>query len=382
MPSSSTPNSPSRLNRVIVETPANHNSNKNKSFLDTPFIEQVPQQRQPSSPPLRSPIKTIGMSTPLPPIQAGSLRISKRKRLEPSSSPVAIDDSTVNLENADQQQDAHKFNPIMKTPSKLRSFSSPIRPISKRTPSLQDSPIPVLSPPSPPLGSITADLSDASSLLVQISSTSSSSSSVAGSPGFSTTSVMLASSLSPGKRRVTSPLASKFRGGPRAQELSRVEFNLDRDILKWQRLLDRARRAQKYTIDSDNDKTKPDQDLNILTQQWRDAGQKAATYLLNQAGERVSRMGGMEVYVNRQKERNQSCQGYDNDKYEVDYESLTTEEKERFDELKEEYEDEVKKKRQQEVEEEEEIPTEVTMKYMLKSLNIDMELLYPDGIES
>lgn len=324
-----------------------------------------PSLEQPTSPPVRSPIKTPGMTTPLPPIQSGSLRISKRRRLEPSS-PAPLHSDTGSSD----------FKPMV-TPSKLRSFSSPMHPISKRTPSLQDRPIPVLSPPSPP-GSVASSSGlstpNESGTLAEIpSSVSTSSDSSPVSAGTSKMANPVMKTRANGYRRVTSPLASKIRDS-RSQELSKTEIELDREVLKWRRLLDVAKQAKKYE-GNDND-----EELKQLTTSWRNAAQQAASELFAQASERVEQMGGMEEFVRRQKE-NKNGGGFQKnsfDEYEIDYNSLTTEEKERFDALKEEYEDEVKKSKKED-EEEDDVSTEFTLKYMLKSLNVDYNLIYPDG---
>lgn len=175
-----------------------------------------------------------------------------------------------------------------------------------------------------------------------------------------------------GYRRVTSPLASKIRD-PRAQELSKKEIELDREVLKWRRLIDVAKQAKKY-----QDKLKEDEELEKLTASWRDAAQKAAGELFEQASERIEQMGGISEFVRRQKENEefQSSSRYGDNQ--IDYNSLTAEEKERYDTLKDEYEDEVGKKDE---ESGNDLPCEFTLKYMLNSLNIDCKLIYPEGID-
>lgn len=332
------PSSPPELSAAQgTETPVSSHTN---TLAATP-IELA------SSPPGRSPIKSSGMITSLPPIQAGSLKIMKRRRLEPNSP-----------EPASGKGSGH--NPV--TPSKHRSFSSPIRPLAqRRAPSLQDSPIPRLSPPSPP-GSIGTSPSDISTMAQPPSSASHSIDSPA------------ASSLRPTAelRRVTSPLASKVRD-PHYQQLAKSELELDRDLLKWRKKVDVARQAQKY-----DSKHQDDEDLKQSTENWREAAQKAATYLFNQAGAKVDRMGGMAEYLRRQKERDE----FQNKSFEdeIDFDSLSPEEQERYNEMKDEYEVEVKKGKIKE--EVEEVPTEFTMKYMLSSLKIDAELIFPDGFDT
>lgn len=135
-------------------------------------------------------------------------------------------------------------------------------------------------------------------------------------------------------------------------------------------MLESARQAKNYAT-----KEKEDEDVKDSTEKWREAGVKAATYLYNQASEKVDRMGGMEEYLRRQKEKEEfQSSGFDD---EIDLDELTPEQRERYDELREEYEDQMKAKKLEE--EEDEIPTEFTMKYMLKSINIESKILFPDG---
>lgn len=145
-------------------------------------------------------------------------------------------------------------------------------------------------------------------------------------------------------------------------------------------MLDTARQAQKHQCNKQDD-----EDLVVATEKWRDAGRQAASYLFNQAREKVERMGGMEEYLRRQKEQDEfqnQTPGFDEG--EIDFDSLTPDEKERYEELKEEYEEELKKGKElrEEEEEKEEVPTDFTIKYMLKSIKVDAELLFPDGFDT
>lgn len=308
----------------------------------------------------KSPMKSPSLGPTLPPLLPSKILISKRRRLQPFST---VTPSSFELHSEGNPSIPENMEPAF-TPSKLRSFSSPIRPLQqfqqKRAPSLQDRPIPVLSPPPPSPGSTIAE----SPLEV---TTPKSQTTIGPSSSEEHPTVVGPSKLSASYRRVTSPLASKVRD-PVVQKQTREEMNLDRDILKWRRLLDQARQAEKYEA-----KKKDDEKLQEVTEKWREAAQKAANQLFEQACEKIDRNGGFGEFVRRQKEREEAFKENNILDGELDYESLTEEEKQRFDEMKEEYEEEIK----QYEEPKENLPTEFTLKYMLKSLNVDYKLVFP-----
>ena len=101
--------------------------------------------------------------------------------------------------------------------------------------------------------------------------------------------------------------------------------------------MDQARQAEKYQA-----KKKDDEKLQEVTEKWREAAQKAANELFELATEKIDRLGGFEEFVQRQKERQEAVKKNNILDGELDYEALTEEEKERFDEMKEEYEEEIK----------------------------------------
>lgn len=170
-----------------------------------------------------------------------------------------------------------------------------------------------------------------------------------------------------------SPLASKLRD-PKLAELSKIDLDLDRELMKWRKLADIARQAQKYQAANEDEK------LADLAEKWQDVAQKGASYLFNNARARIERMGGMEEYIRRQKEDEESRQqiGFgEDDSFDVD--ELSPEDRERYDILKAEYEDEIRRTKPND---EEEDPKEFTMQYMLKSLNIDYDMIFPDGFDT
>lgn len=144
--------------------------------------------------------------------------------------------------------------------------------------------------------------------------------------------------------------------------------------MKWRKLADIARQAQKYQAANEDEK------LADLAEKWQDVAQKGASYLFNNARARIERMGGMEEYIRRQKEDEESRQqiGFgEDDSFDVD--ELSPEDRERYDILKAEYEDEIRRTKPND---EEEDPKEFTMQYMLKSLNIDYDMIFPDGFDT
>ncbi|KAF5094953.1 hypothetical protein D0Z00_003328 [Geotrichum galactomycetum] len=344
-----------KANVFVTETPRSPRLSTNllSDQLTSPYSEL------PSIAP-KSPMKSPVLGDTLPPLLPSKINISKRKRLLPFSTVTA---AIPDLHSDGIPSNPENMNPVL-TPSKLRSFSSPVRPLpqfqQKRAPSLQDRPIPVLSPPPPSPGSTISESSE--EVLTPKSQTT------AGPSSSEERSVIAGpSKLSASYRSVTSPLASKVRG-PLALKQTRVEMNLDRDILKWRRLLDQARQAEKYQA-----KKKDDEKLQEVTGKWREAAQKAANELFELATEKIDRLGGFEEFVQRQKEREEAVKKNNILDGELDYEALTEEEKERFDEMKEEYEEEIR----QYEEPKEILPTEFTLEYMLKSLNVDYKLIFP-----
>lgn len=344
-----------KANVLVPETPINPRFSNNplSDQLSSPYSEL----RSVSS---KSPMKSPVLGDTLPPLLPSKINISKRKRLLPfSTTPVSIPD----LHSDGIPSNPESMKPVL-TPSKLRSFSSPVRPLpqfqQKRAPSLQDRPIPVLSPPPPSPGSTISESPEEISTpksQTAMPPVSSEKRSVIAGP----------SKLSASYRSVTSPLASKVRG-PLALKQTRVEMNLDRDILKWRRLLDQARQAEKYQA-----KKKDDEKLQEVTEKWREAAQKAANELFELATEKIDRLGGFEEFVQRQKERQEAVKKNNILDGELDYEALTEEEKQRFDEMKEEYEEEIK----QYEEPNDILPTEFTLEYMLQSLNVNYKLIFP-----
>lgn len=251
-----------------------------------------------STTPHRSPSKPLNQTTPLPPLPfGGPLKIAKRRRLDPFG-PGA--NQLLSSPSSSAALGAGGVRPFV-TPVKSRSFSSPLIP-QRRAPSLQDSPIPVLSPP---------------------------------------------------------PLLAPGAVGS--------EVELDRELITWRRKVDTARQARLYV-----QRREQEAETQKVTEIWREVAEKAANILFEQASERMERMGGIESYLQMQKDRDIAFGSFEE---EVDYESLTEEEKIRYDEMKEESElaNEDKKKEE---------PIEFDIKFMLKSMNVDYKAIYPGDEDS
>lgn len=328
--------------------------------------------------------------TPLPPVSHNSLNISKRRKLEPSTPDTATDSSTTSASSS------HHLKPFI-TPCKNRSFSSPLL-HSKRTPSLQDQPIPVLSPPSPansirsvssssiinpsllntPSQEKTLDKADLISLPGSAtSSTSSASSQIVLNPDDKITSstpslTSKATANTPTTYHRTSPLSSRSTD-PTLTELLKKEREIDREISKMNKNVDTARLALKYKRSSEDEEK-----LQKLAIQWRDVAQKAASYLYNEASLYIDRIGGMEEYLRRKKEDEETRKQFENNNS-IDVDELTPEQKEQYEVLRAEYEEQSTYDTNAKTSEEDEANSkEFTMKYMLKSLNVDYKKVFPE----
>lgn len=165
----------------------------------------------------------------------------------------------------------------------------------------------------------------------------------------------------------------------KAAALSSKESLLDQEIMKLRKLLDTAYLAQSYQ-DSNEEKK-----LEELEEKWRGVAQKGASYLHNQAKEKVEQMGGMKEFLRRKKddeEGSQPLKAFGEDS--IDLDDMTPEEREQHLNFQEEYEEdsELDEGELEAADEAEEDPDEFTMKYMLKTLKIDYDVVFPDGYET
>lgn len=298
-----------------------------------------------------SPKKTPGHhSSPLPPLSGDrQLEIPKRRKLEPdfASSPL------------DRRQLDGTANSVI-TPQKSRSMSTPTHLLKRRTPSLADKPIPVLSPPSPALSTeshvsktppipSSVESKDSGMLTAESSSSSSSSERKVGHSQM---------------RSVTSPLMSRGPNNGDLTKLRRESAHLDREIRKWRRLVDLANKAQKY------EEKNQERDIKTLIEDWRAAARMAASHLYNETSVKVDTMGGVEELKRRINDT-----PFQDDRDGFDPQTLSSEDRAKYEDLKAQYEQDMGKKDKEEREEE---VGEFTMPYMLKLLNVDHKLLFPE----
>lgn len=301
----------------------------------------------------RSPTKSRNTS-PLPPINT-SIQISKKRRLE-ASSPIGADGlSTYSHELPDTVGIGTGI-----TPSKMRSVSSPTRLQQKRTPSLTDRPIPVLSPPS------LSQESPASFSISKSTPAVSKESEIPSSSSSATSDTLVT-------RNASSPLQSKssLNQNSSMPALYRKESELNKEIQRWKQLVNIAEQAQKY------DKSDKFKEIEHLLESWRLAAQGAAAYLYNQARTKVNMMGGIDELKRRMQEQKQISGIIADD---IDYDQLSQDEKLMFDEMKDEY-DRLAERESQTTEQDETEDREFTMSFMLKTLNIQPSLLFPDGCD-
>lgn len=454
-----------------------------EALFETPFKDELAANSDSflnAVPPMPSPRKTSNIALPSSRAVSGSLKIMKRRKIGSPSSTVSEQSTLLQEPDSPTTHEPPKSptssQPLRVTPSKSRSFSTPLINAKQRTPSLKDKPIPELTPPalSSPLRS-TKNMSARSvshSFVSPISSFKNPVHSPQSSPRCSTfsnppdspskkyrytppqqlgltildqeplnsnstserspeqtdqkhqidkkrsASYQLAppesgpplDHKSPIKKSSGAPLPTvpvklitttcsvnntlnapraislpthhphyqRKQNDPKTAALYTKESLIDQEIMKIKKLIDTANLAQSYQASNQDDK------LSELEANWRDVAQKGAFYLYTEAKAKVERMGGMKEFLRRKKEDEESLQqmqAFDEDS--VDFDDMTAEEQERFIALKEEYEDQMKlDKRNRGADEDEEDPDEFTMKYMLKSLKVDYNLVFPDGYDS
>lgn len=123
-------------------------------FFETPFTDELAANSDTyllAATPVPSPQKSPNIATPSSRVVSGSLKIMKRRKVGSPAHTTNNDDTTLNNPTPLSIDEASPLpRPKLRiTPSKSRSFSTPLINPKQRMPSLQDKPIPILSPPSP-----------------------------------------------------------------------------------------------------------------------------------------------------------------------------------------------------------------------------------------
>lgn len=346
-------------------------------------------------------------SSPLPPISSDRLVVAKRRRLDPNSSvgssPLFDTPVQANSTLGSESGGSAGGNSAI-TPQKLRSTSTPSRFLTRnrRTPSLTDKPIPILSPPSPTLSTESRvsktpphsksnennneqDEDNENTTGSSSSSSSNNSGQWTSASSSSSPSWNIEQQRSPGssfiqeRRSVTSPLL--FKGSNEAQgrgnsghtnkSLIKESLQLDREINKWRRLVELANKAQRYENEQEGE-----QDIKKLIEEWRTAARMAANHLHNETAVKVDAMGGASELRNKMEERQQppfDDSGINN----FNPQDLSAEDREAYEEIKAEYESQSLNDNTKSNEETGEAE-EFTVAYMLKLLNVDHKLLFPE----
>ncbi|ODQ63145.1 hypothetical protein NADFUDRAFT_44427 [Nadsonia fulvescens var. elongata DSM 6958] len=315
------------------------------------------------SPGWRSPVKAPTHSSPLPPLPQGSdlIMVKKRRRLTMDTlEPALTLTEALPLSSSSSAVGASPSAAITDDGNRLITPSKPkVEPIQRRTPSLNDRPIPILPPVEHPL----------------------------------------AEPREPQEEKEEEEEEEEEKEIS-LQDLKYQESQLDAQLRQWKRLVQLSTQAYKYELKNEDDQ------LKELILKWRDAAQQAANYLLNQASERINRMGGFDEYQRRQKDRaaRQSDTSYDfdssftdtsfmGDGSIIDIEELSPDQREAYDQMKAEREQQISEeieRRQKEAEiakdkhcesPDEEDLKEISMGYMLKQLNVDPLLLFPEGLQ-
>lgn len=461
-----------------AETP-NYNTN---ALFETPFVDKLAATSDSfllATPPVPSPRKSSNIYVPSSRVVSGSLKIMKRRKVGSPTHTTAETSSLVKEENQCLTNSPSPRSPqhLRITPSKSRSFSTPLPNPKLRVPSLQDKPIPVLSLPSPtnpnwvakdmsarsvsqsfvsPLSSFktpmlqrrnSSDLgtlpgsSDSfpensvfaspkksdtnlspnklqnSKLMSQYTASKPDESSKTGQPRsvsqqlspptlFSplrksptkqassvhispikadmNSSVQRSSNTfsAPRKTPVVSRITAPFhrpQKNSKTAALSTKESILDQRILQLRKQIDIVNLAQSYK-DSNQDVK-----LAELEEKWRDVAQKGASFLYNQARIKVDRMGGMKEFLRRKKEDEESFEemqrgGEDS----IDLDEMNEEQREQYLLLKAEYEEELEldKRAMANANKSDDDLDEFTMKYMLNTLKVDYNLVFPEDYDT
>lgn len=155
---------------------------------------------------------------------------------------------------------------------------------------------------------------------------------------------------SPRTRAVTSPLILE---PSRMKELQTEDHLLNKEISTWKRMIEVADRAQKYQDAGETETVK------VSTDKWREAAQEAANMLYDQLSSRISDFGGVEAFKLQIKE----------EKFALEKAGLS---------VGDEVSVEPEPQEQDENENEEEDDWKYCMKYLLKQVNVDFDLVFPE----
>lgn len=291
-----------------------------------------------------TPVKIQRQTSPLPPVnKSDALSISKRRKLEFSPS-----NPTVDSHNTPRSVST----PVSITPAKQRNASTLPKSLGRRTPSLQDRPIPVLSPPRVSIGTPKNDFVKQQQKPINEESHGHS-------PEKSLVNVISMTSKSAGSpraRAVTSPLILE---PSKMKERQIEEHILNKEISTWKRMIEVADRAQKYQDTGETEVVK------ARTDKWREAAQEAANMLYDQLSSRISDFGGVEAFKRQVKE----------EKFALEKAGLSFVDGDNVD------------RRQQEQslggdddehDHDEEDDWRYCMKYLLKQVNVDFGLVFPE----
>lgn len=173
------------------------------------------------------------------------------------------------------------------------------------------------------------------------------------------------------------------------------ERKLDFQIQNLRRQISIARQAQKYQTST------ADRVLQAQTEKWRLAGQMASNFLLNVAGIRVTRQGGLPEYLKRQRERKlRQIREYRDELPEFEdlfskideiggLNALSPDERAQFEDMRIEYEAAAEQRVRdmeaallQEFGRAEEVPPELDMKHLYMLMKLDPKILYPTGFDN
>ncbi|OAL54184.1 hypothetical protein IQ07DRAFT_609346 [Pyrenochaeta sp. DS3sAY3a] len=172
------------------------------------------------------------------------------------------------------------------------------------------------------------------------------------------------------KSLVSRPSFSKLSHG--AVKKSSSKPSLAREIMQLRNEIQMLTQAQSLATSSQ------DEDLVILIDKWRTASRAAAEELFGSTRDRVNRMGGVGAWMEREREAKERQKKWDQEELDAQREKL--EEAKENGEISEEAFDEYSGVEETKVEDEKETfkgasDDSFTMDMMLKTLNIDLDLI-------
>ncbi|ODV95060.1 hypothetical protein PACTADRAFT_50883 [Pachysolen tannophilus NRRL Y-2460] len=274
--------------------------------------------------------------TKLPPLpQGSSIVLPKRRKISETGpqEPTSLSSSSSPSGKASNQNNSSSFTPLI--PIKSRNFTTPLPHRVRRIPSLNDTPIPDLTPPTSTSINASLSFTESSPAKAEFGS------SPLVSRNFSSPYPPLKRNQSDSSPMKNQSMQAKTSAG---NESGETQKSLIGDFRREENNLDRETREIRHKIETIKqfktirDKQKI-QELEERIAKWRHISSSAAAYLINEVKLKISRSGGWAEFKRAQSKKNKS-QFYDetildnlkNYKESIEYTQLDKYEQEAIDE--------------------------------------------------